>query len=204
MPQNKEHWSLWLLHDLLLEMTNGLSCLLNFPCCWFAFALGPLRCKSLPLQSILRGPEQALTDGGKHCKTAADHLQCKRVFSFSLCPEDTVRQTSVEICPWKIYTEDTSIRKSSQDILFWNTNKTGCVRSAVSVHLLCASLHPLLCQKCFTLHYEHTHACTHTINTHWTGQVNEETVLQSLSVQFKLYVTVRYIQRSVQRQFLTL
>lgn len=56
MPQNKEHWSLRLLHGLLLEMTNGLSCLLNFPRSSFAFALGPLRCESLPLQAVLLGP----------------------------------------------------------------------------------------------------------------------------------------------------
>lgn len=61
MLQSKEHWSPQSLHDPLLEMTNGLSCLLNFlrgPLCR---ALGP---SEVPVPSIMRHSSGALKKGG--------------------------------------------------------------------------------------------------------------------------------------------
>lgn len=55
MLQNKEHCSLRSVHDPLLEMTNGLSCLLNFFYCSFYCSLRAQECESLPLRAILLG-----------------------------------------------------------------------------------------------------------------------------------------------------
>lgn len=75
MAQNKEHRSVWSLHGPLLEMTNGLSCPLNFLRCCFAFAPGPSRRESL---SITRA--QVPSDG-RGRSTVGPPTYSKGVFS---------------------------------------------------------------------------------------------------------------------------
>lgn len=48
-------------------------------------------------RAFFRGQEE-LMNKEKHCNTAVTTYS-KRVFSFRLCPEDTVQQTSVDIRP---------------------------------------------------------------------------------------------------------
>lgn len=132
MAQNKEHRSVWSLHGPLLEMTNGLSCPLNFLRCCFAFAPGPSRGASpLPLPGSL----SPLTDGGG---VRLDHqLPVRECLATALCPEDTVQRTSAGAAAHERFTPRLCLsRKSSQDVLFWNANTTGCsVRACRHVHL---------------------------------------------------------------------
>lgn len=83
----------------------------------------------------LPGSLSLLTDGGR---VRLDHqLPVRECLATALCPEDTVQRTSVGATAHERFTSRLCLsRKSSQDVLFWNANTTGCsVRACRRVHL---------------------------------------------------------------------
>lgn len=166
MAQNKEHRSVWSLHGPLLEMTNGLSCPLNFLRCCFAFAPGPSSRESL---SITRA--QVPSDG-RGRSTVGPPTYSKGVFSCgSVSWGHVAANLSGGLGPWKIYTEVMSEQKvlSRCPVLERKHDRVQCPRVSPRAPLL--SL--LLCQKCFTLLCgrggeggKKTKQHTHTVQTH--------------------------------------
>lgn len=83
----------------------------------------------------LRGPRSPLTDGGG---APLDHqLTVRECLAAALCPEDTLQRTSAGASAHERFTRRLCLsRKSSQDVLFWNANTTGCsVRACRRVRL---------------------------------------------------------------------
>lgn len=202
MAQNKEHRSVWSLHGPLLEMTNGLSCPLNFLRCCFAFAPGPSRRESLSITRAQVPPD------GRGRSTVGPPTYSKGVFSCdSVSWGHVAANLSGGLGPWKIYTEVMSEQKvlSRRPVLERKHDRVQCPRVSPRAPLL--SL--LLCQKCFTLlrgkgggGEKNKQNNTRTQYKHI--RVDSQTARQPMSARFRFYVTVTYIQCSVQRHFLNL
>lgn len=165
MPKNKEHWSLWLLHGPLLKMTNGLSCPLNVLRCWLAFAPGPLRCESVPLWGVLLGPMRGW-------RTRTSIVRQQRAPTVRECLASAyVLRTQYSKPQWTSVHERFKQRMSPSETPLKMSCSAAQTRqrgsgSAASRPVLCASLNPLLCQKCFTLYTRTPPPHTHTPQTH--------------------------------------
>lgn len=159
----------------------------------------------------LRGPRSPLTDGGGGGAPLDHQLTVRECLAAALCPEDNVAANlSGGASAHERFTRRLCLSgKSSQDVLFWNANTTGCgVRACRRVAPLFSLL---LCQKCFTLLRgrgggggKKTNKTTHARTQCKHIRVDSQTARQPMSARFRFYVTVTYIQCSVQRHFLNL
>lgn len=153
----------------------------------------------------LRGPRSPLTDGGG---APLDHqLTVRECLAAALCPEDTLQRTSAGASAHERFTRRLCLSgKSSPDVLFWNANTTGCsVRACRRVRLssaFCCVRNVSPCSAEEGGGEKNKQNNTRTQYKHI--RVDSQTARQPMSARFRFYVTVTYIQCSVQRHFLNL